>query len=88
MILNGCFCNLVTLDLQCHFFSFFLCLDSRITDSNVRYLLSAVYTGKCPKLQILLLSNNAMGIRGCKALSLCLSNGSLKEISHLDIQRL
>lgn len=62
-------------------------VDCRITDRNVKYLLNTMNTGKCPKLQILLLSNNAMSGQGCKALACCFTNGSLKEIRHLDLQR-
>lgn len=63
-------------------------IDCRITDNNVKLLLSEINTQNCPNLQTLLLSNNAMAGRGCTVLANSLSSGNLKEIQHIDLQRL
>ena len=62
-------------------------LDSRITDRNIQLLFRALQTGKCGKLNILRLSNNAMSVAGCKAMERCLEAGSLSELRHIDLQR-
>lgn len=63
-------------------------IDCRITDRNVYYLLAAIHTGKCPKLEKLILSNNAMSIQGCKALAICFQDGQLTKLQYLDLQRI
>ena len=63
-------------------------IDCRITDRNVHYLLAAIHTGKCPKLEKLILSNNAMSIQGCKALAICFQDGQLTQLQSLDLQRI
>lgn len=83
--------GLISLDLQCEN-CISVCeihhgIDSRITDRNVQLLVRALQTGRCGKLHVLRLSNNAMSVAGCKAMALCLSSGSLDELRHLDLQR-
>ena len=86
---KGYLCNLKELDLQCmNDMGLIIILDCRITDRNVQLLLSVIYKGKCPILQSLNLSNNAMGRNGCKMLSLCLSSDCFDSIQRIDIQRI
>lgn len=61
--------------------------DCRFTDSNIRLLCNALCSGNCSRLQILRLSNNAVGVAGSTALATCLARGALPSIRYLDMQR-
>ena len=61
--------------------------DCRFTDANIRLLCNALCSGNCSRLQILRLSNNAVGVAGSTALATCLARGALPSIRYLDMQR-
>ena len=84
----GYFRALITLDFQCCSFPPSSHADSRMTDPNTRLLLEAIRSGNCPRLEILRLSNNAVGVAGSTALAKCLAQGVIPSIRHIDVQRL
>ena len=87
VIQSGAFHSLITLDLQCTFFPLLSPADCRFTDPNIRLLCNALCTGNCPCLQILRLSNNAVGVAGSTALAACLAHNALPSLRFLDMQR-
>lgn len=84
----GCLQTLITLDFQCRSSPSSSSADSRMTDPNTRLLLEALRSGNCPRLEILRLSNNAVGVAGSTALAKCLAQGVIPSIRHIDVQRL